>query len=59
MQRSIAAFFYKETVSKIVVAFNWFIFIIFQQFEFNVIFRVREENISTEGELRTKASRAR
>ena len=28
MQRSIAAFFYKETVSKIVIAFNWFIFII-------------------------------
>jgi len=50
MQRLIAGFFYKEMVSKIVIALNWFIFIKFQQFQFNVIFRVTEENISTEGE---------
>ena len=43
--------FYKETVSKIV---DWFKFIIFQQFQFNVIFRVTEENISTKFWSNTK-----
>ena len=60
MQRSMAGLiFYKETVSKIVIALNWFIVIIFQPFQFNVIFRVTEENISTEGEPPAKASRVR
>ena len=60
MQRSMAGLiFYKETVSKIVIALNCFIVIIFQPFQFNVIFRVTEENISTEGEPPAKASRVR